>query len=129
MKIAILICRILSGLIFTVFGLNQFLHFIPMEAPTGDAGVFFTGMVKSVYLIPTMGFFMTASGIALLVNRFVLVALVILFPLILNILLFHIFLEPNGLAMAIALMAMNLFLVYANRDHFMHFKNPTHHID
>ncbi|MEO8147227.1 MAG: hypothetical protein ABI723_06300 [Bacteroidia bacterium] len=129
MKIAILICRILLGLIFTVFGLNQFFHFIPMEMPTGDAGVFFTGMVKSVYLIPTLGFFQVLGGILLLVNRFVLLALVILFPIILNILLFHIFLAPEGLIMAIVLMLMELFLVYAYRDHFMHFKNPTHHIN
>jgi len=38
MKIATLIARILLGLMFTVFGLNTFLHFIPMQLPPGDAG-------------------------------------------------------------------------------------------
>ena len=38
MKIAALVARILLGLLFLVFGLNGFLHFIPMAPPAGLAG-------------------------------------------------------------------------------------------
>jgi AraC-like DNA-binding protein len=38
MKIASVIARFLLGLIFLVFGLNGFIHFIPMPPPTGVAG-------------------------------------------------------------------------------------------
>ena len=46
MKIATLIARILLGLMFTVFGLNGFFHFMPMQLPPGDAGALFTIMFK-----------------------------------------------------------------------------------
>jgi uncharacterized membrane protein YphA (DoxX/SURF4 family) len=127
MKYVVLVSRILLGLAFFVFGLNQFLHFITMPPPTGDAGEFFNGMVKARYFLPMLGFFQTACGLALLTNRFVIPALIILFAINLNIVLFHVFVEPGGLGMGIFLMALNLFLIYNYRDHFMHMKNPTAH--
>ncbi len=121
MKTAIIICRILLGLVFFVFGLNQFFHFIPMTPPTGAAGDYFVGMMKSVYFIPLLGFFQTACGLSLLTNRFVPLALLILFAINLNILFFHLFLAPEGVIMAVVLMALNLFLLYGYRTHFLHF--------
>lgn len=124
MKIAIMVTRLLLGLLFFVFGLNQFIHFIPMEMPTGDAGLFMTGLMASKYFIPLLGTFQTLCGLSLLVNRFVPMALVILFPINLNILLFHLVLEPKGLGMGIAVLAMNIFLLYGYRNQFLHLKEP-----
>lgn len=125
MKTAILICRILLGLLYFVFGLNQFFHFIPMTPPTGDAGVFFTGMVASVYLIPLMGFFQTACGLCLLINKYVPLALLVIMPITLNILMFHIFLVPAGLGMAVAITGISVFLMYAYRVYYQHLKNAN----
>ena len=38
MKIAVLIARILLGLVFLMFGLNAFFHFIPMQPDSGRRG-------------------------------------------------------------------------------------------
>ena len=38
MKIAIIIARILLGLVFLFFGLNGFLHFLPAQLPSGTRG-------------------------------------------------------------------------------------------
>ena len=100
MKIASLIARILLGLVFVVFGLNGFLHFIPGQLPPGLAGDFLRALLQSHYVL-----FVSAvelvSGVLLLANRYVILGLVLIGPVIVNILLFHIFLLPSGIFIAI----------------------------
>jgi putative oxidoreductase len=108
MKIAALISRILLGLLFTVFGLNGFLHFIPMKPPTGLAGQYMGALFVSHYLVVVF-LLQLIGGVLLLLNRFVPLALLLLGPVIVNILLFHSFMAPEGLP--IALFAMVLWLI------------------
>lgn len=108
MKIAFTIARILLGLLFAVFGLNGFLHFIPMQSPTGLAGQYMGALFVShylavVFLVELIG------GLLLLVNRYVPLALLLLGPVVVNILLFHSLLAPAGLPLA--LVAALLWLV------------------
>src|SRR5271168_3061892 len=96
MKIAVLIARILLGLIFVVFGLNGFLNFLHAPVPTGQAGQYMGVMFGSfymhfVFLVQLVG------GLLLLSGQFIPLALVLLGPVLVNILLFHITLEPAGL--------------------------------
>jgi putative oxidoreductase len=85
MKILNKVSRFLLGLIFLIFGLNGFLHFIPMPPPSGVAGQFFGALFVSNYLVPIFGL-QVISGALLLVNRFVPLALTILAAIIVNIL-------------------------------------------
>jgi putative oxidoreductase len=96
MKIVTTISRLLLGLLFTVFGLNGFLHFISTPPPSGVAGQFFGALFVSNYLVPIFAL-QVISGILLLVNRFVPIALTILGPIIVNISLFHVLMNPAGL--------------------------------
>src|SRR6266404_2517173 len=101
MKIAALIARILLGLVFFVFGLNGFLNFIPMgPLPTGLAGQFAAVLFQSHYVLFVSGI-QLAGGVLLLVNRYMPLALVLLGPVIVNILLFHLLLNRTGLLIAI----------------------------
>jgi putative oxidoreductase len=99
MKIAFTIARILLGLLFTVFGLNGFLHFIPMQAPTGLAGQYMGALFVSHYLVAVF-VLQLAGGLLLLANRYVPLALLLLGPVVVNIVLFHSLLAPEGLPMA-----------------------------
>ena len=118
MKIVILIARLLLGLIFVVIGLNGFLNFLSMgPMPTGLAGQFIGALFQSHY------FFVVAAlqilgGALLLVNRFVPLALVLLGPVIVNILLYHLFLNPAGIALAIAVTVLWFIVFYAHRQYF-----------
>ena len=94
------ISRFLLGLIFLVFGLNGFLHFIPMPPPSGVAGQFLGAMFVSKYLLFVSGL-QVISGALLLINRYVPLALTILGPIIVNILLFHSLMNPAGIGLAI----------------------------
>jgi putative oxidoreductase len=101
MKIAALIARILLGLAFLTFGLNGFLHFIPSgPMPTGVAGQFVGALVESHFMWMVSGF-QVLCGLLLLVNRFVPLALVILAAEIVNILSFHLLMNPAGILNAI----------------------------
>src|SRR5467141_887364 len=100
MKILTNISRFLLGLIFLVFGLNGFLHFIPMPPPSGVAGQFLEAMFVSRYLLVVSGL-QVISGALLLINRYVPLALTILGPIIVNILLFHGLMNPAGIGLAV----------------------------
>ena len=100
MKILTNISRFLLGLIFLVFGLNGFLHFIPMPPPSGVAGQFLGAMFVSKYLLVVSGL-QVISGSLLLINRYVPLALTILGPIIVNVLLFHVLMNPAGIGIAL----------------------------
>ena len=100
MKITTLIARILLGLLFLVFGLNGFLHFIPMPPPTGLAAQYMGALYVSHYLV-FIFLVQVVGGALLLANRFVPLALILLGPVLVNILLFHSFMAPAGLPLAL----------------------------
>ena len=100
MKIAALVARLLLGFMFTVFGLNGFLHFIPQPPPSGLAAQFFGALYVSHYL---SAIFLTqlVGGVLLLINRFVPLALALLAPVLVNIALFHLCLSPHDFGPAV----------------------------
>jgi putative oxidoreductase len=117
MKIVSTIARVLLGLIFVVFGLNGFLQFIPMPAPTGIAGQFAGALFLSHYLVVIM-FIQVLAGILLIANRFVPLGLTLLGPVIANIFFFHAFMDPSGLPMAAVVTLLWLLVAYSVRSAF-----------
>jgi uncharacterized membrane protein YphA (DoxX/SURF4 family) len=112
MKIAVVIARILLGLPFLIFGLNDFFHFIPMQPIPGDAGVLVTIMYTHGWLV-FHGLLYVIAGALLLAGRYVPVALVILGPIIVNILVFHLTLGVPGIGMGLVCTVLEIFLIYA----------------
>jgi putative oxidoreductase len=117
MKTALTIARVLLGLVFLIFGLNGFLHFIPMPPPTGLAGQYFGVLSTSHYLVPVF-LFQVIGGALLLANRFVPLALALLAPVLVNILLFHVLMEPGGLPLALFVTVLWVIVFYGVRDAF-----------
>lgn len=119
MKIAVTIARVLLGLVFFVFGLNFFLHFIPQPPPpAGKVGAFEMGLIGSGYFFQYMKVVEVLSGLFLLINRYTALFTLIIFPVTLNIFLFHAFLMPSGVPMGAVLLLLNLFLGYAYRKYY-----------
>ena len=118
MKIVTLIARILLGLVFLIFGLNGFLNFLSMgPMPTGLAGQFVGALVLSHYFW-VVAALQIIGGALLLVNRFVPLALVLLGPVIVNIILYHVFLNLSGAPVAAVVTVLWLIIFYGNRQHF-----------
>lgn len=118
MKIVVLIARLLLGLIFVVFGLNGFLNFLSMgPMPTGLAGQFIGALFVSHYYW-VIAALQIIGGVLLLVNRFVPLGLVLLGPIIVNIICYHVFLNPSGAAFAAVVTVLWFIVFYAQRQHF-----------
>jgi putative oxidoreductase len=120
MKYAIIIVRVLLGLMFAVFGSNAFLHFIPMQPIPGQAGAFMMALITSGYIYP-IAVLQVAGGLCLLLGgRFAALGLTLLGPIIVNIVLFHIFLDQSlpGLAIAGVVSILTLFLLWVYRHKF-----------
>src|SRR5437588_7265608 len=100
MKITVIIARSLLGLIFLIFGLNGFLHFIPSPPLTGTVGQFVGALFVSHYLVVVF-LLQLIAAVLLLINRYVPLALTLLAPIIVNILLVHLLMAPSGLPLAL----------------------------
>ncbi len=120
MKIAVIIVRVLVGLLFLFASVTYFVNVIfnifPPPEHTGNAKIFMDGLEASGYILPIVKVFEFLCGLAFVTGRFVPLAVVVIFPIAVNILLTHAVLLPEGLAVAIPLFLAILFLAYANRE-------------
>jgi hypothetical protein len=112
--------RFLMGLMFFVFGLNGFLHFIPQpKTPMPEGAAAFAGaLMQTGYMFPLVMGTQVIVGTLLLLNRFVPLALALIAPIIVGIVTFHIFLAPSGLIMAGVVLALELYLAWTYRKAF-----------
>jgi len=85
--------------------------------PSGLAGQFIGALVLSHYFW-VVAALQVAGGALLLVNRYVPLALVLLGPVIVNIILYHVFLNPSGAPLAIVVVILWGIVFYSQRQHF-----------
>lgn len=112
------VVRIVFGLVFLVYGVNGPLQFLPMPPISPKAMPLIQGIMASGYIFPLMAITMTIAGAALVIGRYVPLALALLAPLIVNIFAIHLFLSPSGLPHALAFVVAEAFLVWAYREAF-----------
>ena len=118
MKTVSTIARYLLGFIFLTFGLNGFLHFIPMPPPTGIAGQFLGAIfVSRLYVV--LFLLQIVPALLLLANRYVPLALTILGAIVFNILCIHIFMAPAGLPLALLVMILWFLTAWSVRSSFV----------
>ncbi|MES2893700.1 MAG: hypothetical protein V4725_16880 [Bacteroidota bacterium] len=119
MKIATIISRILLGFIYLVFGLDYFFQFIPYQPNhTGKVAAFKSALLGVGYFYPMLKSIQIVGGISLLINRYAAFFAVVLFPVSLNVFLYHTILVPSGWLMGVLLIVPNLFLGYAYRRYY-----------
>ncbi|GAA3953621.1 hypothetical protein GCM10022246_04590 [Pedobacter ginsengiterrae] len=114
MKIAIIIVRVLLGLMYLFASVVYFINYTP-EAPklSADQTTFLAGVMASVYLMPLIKVTELVSAILLLIGRTAPLGAIIIFPVTLNIFLYHAFLGPQQLPMVAVMLIFNLFLLFA----------------
>ncbi|HEX2688640.1 MAG TPA: hypothetical protein VHN14_18590 [Kofleriaceae bacterium] len=106
------------GLVFFVFGLDGFLHFMPQptEPPSEGAMSFAFALIKTGYLFPLIKGTEVVVGALLLANRLVPLALVLIAPVVVNIFAFHAFLAPSGIVVASAIVVFEVCLAWVHRS-------------
>ena len=122
MKIAMIVVRTLMGLLFVFASLSFFLMYyfklFPMPPMEGTVKTFNDGLGSVGYFFPLLKVTEMLCGIALLVGRYVPLALVVIAPVVVNIFMFHAFIDASGLPVAIFLVLAEIFLAYYYRDAF-----------
>ena len=108
------IVRIFLGLVLVVFGANKFLHFIPLDTPDLNtaAGQFMNSLGATGYIFPVVGVLEVIIGAMLLFKKYIAFALILLAPISINILLFHLFLDIPGLSIALLILVFNSILIF-----------------
>ncbi|MCB1166313.1 MAG: DoxX family protein [Leptospiraceae bacterium] len=117
LKIGAIVLRTLMGLVFV--GSSIVVLFNLAEPPADmpeRAKTFMAGMTATGYLLYLLKINELISGLLLISGRYVALALVMIFPVTLNIFLYHVFVLPEGLPIAIFLLVANLILAYVYRD-------------
>ena len=107
-----MLVRIILGITLVVFGSNKFLHFIPLPPPTGVAADFMNSLGATGYIFPIVGILEVCIGVLLLLKKWIAFALILLAPISINILLFHLFLDIPGVSAALLVAALNGILMY-----------------
>ncbi|MDT8446405.1 MAG: DoxX family membrane protein [bacterium] len=110
--------RILLGAIFFIQGLNGFFNFMPMPEMPAEANGFLGALAATGYFFPMLKVTETLAGLMLLSNRWVPLALLMLAPVTVNIMAFHLFLAPLGLPIAVVVVALEALLGYLHFDAF-----------
>jgi len=125
--ISITVVRSLLGLLYLFFGLNFFLHFLPMPPPPAEPGIaesFMGGLFQAGYFFPMVKGIEVLLGGFLLLNFFTSLSLIILAPITLNIFLFHAFLAPANIGVSIVILVLHIFLFWAYRNSYKTILDP-----
>ena len=116
MKKTTVVVRVLMGLLFLFASITYWFELITPPPPTGAMKTFSDGLEASVYLMPVVKSVELLCGIAFVVGRFVPLATVLIAPIIVNIVLVHAFLAPEGLPIALFVAFANAFVAYQHRE-------------
>jgi putative oxidoreductase len=112
--------RVLLGLVFFGIGLNGLLRLVPLPPAEGAAAVFISGLIASRYFFPLLFVTYLLTGTALLIGRFVPLALTALAPIIANVAVMHLFIPSSGAEICLAALVtvLELFLAWSYRAAF-----------
>jgi hypothetical protein len=111
----------LLGLVFVVFGLNFFLHFIAIPPlPEGSPAAAFMGAAYTTGFLTFVKVLEILGGILVAIPKTRGLGLLVLGPIIVNILAFHIFIVGGGLfdPAIVIVTVLAAFLLWSERDAF-----------
>ena len=119
-KKILLVISILFGLIFINSGLNKFFNYMPMPEEMPENMIkLMNAFMEIGWLMPLVAVAEIAGGILFTIPKYRALGAIIIFPVMIGILLTHIFNAPSGLPLAIVLIAINIWIIIENRDKYM----------
>ena len=111
---------ILFGLMFINSGLNKFFNYMPMPKDMPEKMMKVMGAFMEIgWLFPLIAIAEIIGGVLFITNKFRALGAIILFPVLVGILLTHIFIEPSGLPLAIVLLLIEFWVIIENREKYL----------
>ncbi len=108
------VLRYLLGVAMLIFGANKFAGFMPKPELSEKAGIFMGALIDSGYIWPILGVFYIIIGLLLVLNKAVPLALLMLVPISINIVAFHLALDPKGVFFAAIIAILNAVLLFTH---------------
>jgi uncharacterized membrane protein YphA (DoxX/SURF4 family) len=106
------ILRMLLGISLLIFGINKFIAFIPIFDMAPAAANFMESLNSTGYVLYVVASLELLIGGLLLFKKWVPFALILLAPIVVNILLFHLFLDVSGMFVAVFMLTITGVLIY-----------------
>lgn len=118
-KILFVVC-LLFGLMFINAGLNKFFNYMPVpdDIPESMKRVM-AAFMEIKWLMPLIGFAEVLGGVLIIIPKVRALGAIIIFPVMIGIVLTHIILEPSGMPLALILFAINLWVIFENREKYL----------
>ncbi|MFC7356214.1 DoxX family membrane protein [Jejudonia soesokkakensis] len=104
--------RMILALLLLVFGANKIYPFLPIFSMPPAAANFMESLQSTGYVLYVVAVLEICIGLLLLFRKWVPFALLVLAPISINILLFHLFLDVSSIWVAIVIVALNAILIY-----------------
>jgi putative oxidoreductase len=112
------VIRYLFGVAMTFFGISNLFQLLPQHEFPAEAGKLMVAFTESGYILQAVGLTQLLLGIALLLNRFIPLALLLFAPVVVNVLLFHLFLDVTSMPKALPVIGITIFLFIYHKSHF-----------
>jgi len=119
-KKIIFVVSLLFGLMFINAGLNKFFNYIPVPADMPEKMMkAMAAMMEIGWLMPLIAVAEIVGGVLFMIPKFRALGAIIIFPIMVGILLTHLFIAPSGLPMALVLLVINLWIIFENREKYL----------
>jgi putative oxidoreductase len=114
------VISLLFGLMFINSGLNKFFNYMPMPDPMPeDIMALFNAIMSLGWLLPLIGAAEVIGGILVIIPKTRALGAIIIFPVMVGVLLTHIVNVPATLPVALVLIAINLWIIFENREKYL----------
>tara|TARA_R110000822_G_scaffold66936_1_gene163370 strand:+ start:718 stop:1095 length:378 start_codon:yes stop_codon:yes gene_type:complete len=111
------VVSLLFGLVFINAGLNKFFNYMPIPEDLPENMVkLMSALMEVSWLIPLVAFAEILGGLLFAIPKTRILGAMVIFPVIIGILLTNINSAPSDLPIALILLAINLWIIYENRE-------------
>lgn len=111
---------LLFGLVLINGGLNKFLNYMPVPDNLPEALVKDNNAIMEIsWLLPLIGFAEVLGGLLIIFPKTRALGAIVVFPVMVGVLLTHVFVEPSGLPVALVIWAVLLWIIYENRKKYL----------
>jgi putative oxidoreductase len=114
------VLSIVFGVAMIVFGANKFFNFMPMpkDMPQEQMDAF-AAIMKTKWILPLTGLAEIIGGAMFILPKTRALGALVIFPVVVGIVAHNAVFEPSGLAIAGVFLAINLWVIAANKEKYM----------
>ena len=114
------IVSLLFALMMINSGMNKFLNYMPMpKNMSPDLMNFMGALIAMKWLLPLIAVIEIIGGVLFIFAKTRALGAIMLFPIVVGIVLTHTVIDTSGLGIALAMFAINVWIIIENRQKYM----------